>query len=490
MKRAKQFYNYFLKNSINVLFLIVMTFYLVSCTLYIQNNPNYNISFLIIIILGIYFAIYNLLNKIPPKHENKIKIVILISSILLYSIWNIVCNTKPVSDYAVLIDGAKDMINGTFNKLSFNKENYFYFYNFQVGFVSYLALIMKVFGTKIIFLKFIEILALSISNLMVYMISLKLYNRKIAILSTILYSTLLFNIAGSSIINNQHISMLFILLGIYCLIKDDRIVNKMFCGIFLAIAFILRSSSIIFIIAIICYIIWKCFNDNFEKSGLKIFTIFILIVIPFSLVRTYDYAMKSNNIVSTSAINGNLSSFKFVLGIQGTGITGSETKSARKTQIYYDLKAYDFDYNKYNEESKKYLKSRYTNHTKETIRYLNNTMINFAGGVDNQISFSKTEGMDNNIISLFQYYGYAQYVLIIILTFIGSVLSLKSQKSNFENKSDTLFKIVFIGYFIVHIFIEVQTRYRFDQYLILTLLSAPVLYELFIKLKNINILKK
>ena len=117
-------------------------------------------------------------------------------------------------------------------------------------------------------------------------------------------------------------------------------------------------------------------------------------------------------------------------------------------------------------------------------------MINFAGGVDNQISFSKTEGMDNNIISLFQYYGYAQYVLIIILTFIGSVLSLKSQKSNFENKSDTLFKIVLIGYFIVHIFIEVQTRYRFDQYLILTLLSAPVLYELFIKLKNINILKK
>ena len=101
--------------------------------------------------------------------------------------------------------------------LSFDKTNYFYFYNFQTGFVMYLALVIKIFGSHLIFLKIFEILFMSLTNVFVYKIASKVYTKKIGIISSIIYSLLFFNIAGSSIINNQHFSTLLIILSIYFL---------------------------------------------------------------------------------------------------------------------------------------------------------------------------------------------------------------------------------------------------------------------------------
>ena len=53
----------------------------------------------------------------------------------------------------------KLLLIGTFNNLSFDKTNYFYFYNFQTGFVMYLALIMKLFGARLLSIKIVEMLA-------------------------------------------------------------------------------------------------------------------------------------------------------------------------------------------------------------------------------------------------------------------------------------------------------------------------------------------
>lgn len=39
----------------------------------------------------------------------------------------------------------------------------------------------------------------------------------------------------------------------------------------------------------------------------------------------------------------------------------------------------------------------------------------------------------------------------------------------------SLFMIIFLLYFFVHVFIETQTRYRYEQYIVLTLLCAPLL---------------
>lgn len=57
---------------------------------------------------------------------------------------------------------------------------------------------------------------------------------------------------------------------------------------------------------------------------------------------------------------------------------------------------------------------------------------------------------------------------------------------NFTNKEkynkeeyNELFKIIFILFFCAHIFIEVQPRYRYDQYIMISLISAPFLNWIF-----------
>ena len=114
------------------------------------------------------------------------------------------------------------MANGTFSALSFDKTNYFYFYNFQVGFVMYLALIMKIFGSRLIVLKFFEAVAMSLSNVLICKVASVTYDRKVGIIASLIYSFLLFNIAGSSIINNQHISTFIILLAILMFMKEKK----------------------------------------------------------------------------------------------------------------------------------------------------------------------------------------------------------------------------------------------------------------------------
>jgi len=453
--------------------------------LFIQNNPEYNIYFLIIIIIFVYYIIYNFLKKILDYNEKYFKIIIVIISIIIYTIWNIIVKTQPVSDYEVLIKGAKAIVDGTFKKLSFDPSNYFYFYNFQVGYTLYLSIIMKIFGKTLLSLKIIEVLVLSFSNLLVYLITSKIYNKKIGVIASMIYGSLLFNIAGSSIINNQHISMLTNLLSLYFLVKNDKIFSKNISGMFLGLSYILRASSIIFVIAIICFYIWKILINHSKDLKKNILSILIIFLAFFSFVKAFDFTCQKTNIVPNSVTTGNLKYFKFVLGIQWDGITGSITKDAEKTQIYYDLEKYNFDYDKYNKDSKAYLINKYKNETKLITEIIYNKIIFFTSEKDNQIGFAQTGNININIIQFINYYGYTQYILIIILSLISSLLFLKN-KNNTKSKDnfDILLKITFIGYFLCHIFIEVQTRYRFDQYMLLSILSANTLYNMFNIIKN------
>ena len=486
-KKVKNIYNFIVKYFIEFIFLIIMLYYFINCTLYSQDNPNYNVYFLMILIFIIYITLYKLIKKINIE-EKWIKLSIVIGSIIIYFIWGFIARTQPISDYEVLINGAKSILNGTFTKLTFNPQNYFYFYNFQIGYTLYLALIMKLFGTSLLSLKIIEILVMSISNLLVYNIVSKIYDKNAALISTLLYSTLLFNIAGSSIINNQHISMLFILLGLYFLIKDEKKISKILSGIFLALSYIVRQSSVIFIIALVCYMIFKVFKNNFKEIKKPIINTCLILITFLSFISLYDFTLVSLKFVPNSAIKANAKYFKYVLGFQSIGITNIPTTTAEKTNVYYDLKEYNFDYDKYNEASKKYIINKYSNETRKVYTNIKNKMIAFTSQPDNQIGYAT---VDREIISggvkLIKYYGYAQYIFIIILTSISVIFYFKNKNKCF-NDYDVLMKIIFIGYFICHIFIEVQTRYRYDQYVILCILSGPILYKIinYISFKNLN----
>ena len=366
--------------------------------------------------------------------------------------------------------------------LSFDKTNYFYFYNFQTGFVMYLALVIKIFGSHLIFLKIFEILFMSLTNVFVYKIASKVYTKKIGIISSIIYSLLFFNIAGSSIINNQHFSTLLVILSIYFFIKD-KCFYYVLSGILVGIANIIRPSSIIILISFCLFLLWKLLINNFKTWKTFLIGFLLIILSAFSTMKIFDYSLLNLNVVPTSTLSSNAKYFKFVLGIHGNGIYNIPTETAEKTQVYFDLQKLNFDYELYNNECKNFIINKFTQNTKETFGHIKNKMLVFCGEEDNQIDFSGNKVQNSKSYIFIKYYGYVQYFLLIVFSLLTVIINVKESKFyNTKNnlyQTQILFEIVFILYFCAHLLIEVQPRYRYDQYLMLAFIASPSIYLLF-----------
>ena len=366
--------------------------------------------------------------------------------------------------------------------LSFDKTNYFYFYNFQTGFVMYLALVIKIFGSHLIFLKIFEILFMSLTNVFVYKIASKVYTKKIGIISSIIYSLLFFNIAGSSIINNQHFSTLLVILSIYFFIKD-KCFYYVLSGILVGIANIIRPSSIIILRSFCLFLLWKLLINNFKTWKTFLIGFLLIILSAFSTMKIFDYSLLNLNVVPTSTLSSNAKYFKFVLGIHGNGIYNIPTETAEKTQVYFDLQKLNFDYELYNNECKNFIVNKFTQNTKETFGHIKNKMLVFCGEEDNQIDFSGNKVQNSKSYIFIKYYGYVQYFLLIVFSLLTVIINVKESKFyNTKNnlyQTQILFEIVFILYFCAHLLIEVQPRYRYDQYLMLAFIASPSIYLLF-----------
>lgn len=478
-----------IENTISVLFIAILIFYLIQCQIWQCSNTYYKVEILAIIgVIICYYVGYQLFSKIEHKSPKKYKLFLFIISFVIYMIWGLFAKTPATNDYEVLINGAKSMARGEFPTLAFDKTNYFYFYNFQVGFVTYLAGIIKIFGEKLVFMKLVEIIVMSLTNVLVYDIVTKIYSKKCAVVASMMYVILLFNIAGSSIINNQHISVLFMILSLWLFLKDKKILHVL-AGICTGIAIILRPSISIFAIALICFRIWNVLDNNFKNIKRELFIILILVISIFTTIKGYDTIMKHSNQVPNSAVSGNAKYFKLILGLKGTGLYNIPTQTAEKTQVYFDLKKLNFDYDKYDDECLKEIKNSINDNPKMILGFINKKLIHFCGGVDNQLGYAGEYISISSVCDFINYYGYIQYVLLILLAVISSVMIFyKNKDMEYEGKNykySELLKILFIGFFLAHIFIEVQTRYRYEQYLILAILASPILVILFDKIAEI-----
>ena len=474
-KVEKNIWNVFFSNIVNVVFASVIIIYLIYCTMYQYYNPAFKITLILPIIYGIcIFCCYRFFEK-----NKRYDVILFFLSFLAYFIWGAFAKSPAVSDYEVLINGAKEMANGTFSALSFDKTNYFYFYNFQVGFVMYLALIMKIFGSRLIVLKFFEAVAMSLSNVLVYKVASVTYDRKVGIISSLIYSFLLFNIAGSSIINNQHISTFIILLAILMFMKEKK---KWYVGsgIMVALSAILRPSSIVFLLGFIVFKIWKMFLDKFQNWKEILVCLILLCISYVSVIKIFDYTVVKMSIVPNSAISANAKYFKFILGLDGKGLYGIPTKNAEQTQVYFDLEKLNFDYELYNEECKNKIVELCFRDFRKTVRNIMNKMVCFCGEYDNQIGFADGNVKDSIIGNVIRYYGYVQYVSLLSICLLAIRLRNFTNKEKYNKEEyNELFKIIFILFFCAHIFIEVQPRYRYDQYIMISLISAPFLNWIF-----------
>lgn len=397
-------------------------------------------------------------------------------SFIIYIIWNLYAKTTPISDYQVLLEGANKIIDGTFKQESFDKTNYFYFYNFQIGYTSYLALITKIFGGKLIFFKILEWIYLIVTSIMIYKICEDVYTKDIGAIAATLYSLYIPNIMGSSVINNQHISGALMVTSLYFILKNDK-KSAAIGGVFLGLMQIFRPIAVILIIGVAITYVCKVFS---KTMYLEILGILVTYILCFTMVvKLVDIAFIKVEIAPKAISQSNAKYFKFVLGLTDEGVYKIPTESAKKTQVYFDLERLNFDYDAYNKECLKVIKNSITNY-KETFPFIKTKMYDFLGKRDNQYSFSLTENkVNDNTFKLLEI-GNLQYLFLIIGALGTLIGRLKKRKQDID-----IICILLIGFILVHIFIETQTRYRYEMYILLAILAGEFVSKFMKKTKSV-----
>ncbi len=414
------------------------------------------------------------------KSEKTAVIVISIMSVGLYLAWTSFIKPVPFSDYKVLWDGANQIVNGTFHDRAIRKDDYFCFYNFQIGYTFYLSILCRLFNGSLWAVRIVRFAIITATNIVLYK-TLRLYaSRRSSFCGSMLFSTWSFIYVGSGIFNNQHETLLLEALAIYIYLKDSgkkaSIYKWIACSLILTIAIVLRPTANIILLAFIALAVLKFILKKDMKylicAALMLVTYLIsinLINEAFVLSGLAPYGIKTDNLW-----------FKLLLGLTGGNITNLHTKDAEHTNLYFDLQAFGFDYDAYKSAAASYLMDLFRNHTFRPY-YVYNKLADFAGAYDNQFYFNGNEvyPLDHVLIKTLDFMGLSVYAAVIIFSAIWCVV-----KKIIEKDEICLPVIAFVGYFMIYVFFEAMTRYRYEQYYMLFLMAIPSMSYVWSRLRE------
>lgn len=355
-------------------------------------------------------------------------------------------------DFKTMYVASKSLLRGDF---SFLNTFYFKTFSYQLGHVLYQAFFLNIINS-VTFLKLINVLISSLIVLFIYLISRNLFNEKIARIVSLTYTFYLYPIYLDSVLTNQHLPALIVLIVIYLLIKKE--INYklvIIIGILLGIANIFRTESIIIIMGIIIYFI--CNNTSYKNTFIKICLL---------LVSYFIFNLGINGIIYLSlgtTLSNNAPSWKFYCGLnyKYNGIYNTEDQD-----IYFNSKNKD----------KLVLDRVKEENIKLPVLFLKKEVIlcsqtNYDLRINNKIN--------PDIYKFLLYFNQGCLNLIIIL-FIISLFP----KNKYNNKL-LLIKIIIGLYYFVYMFIEISPRYSYILH-ILIMLIIGISIDKILKIKQVD----
>lgn len=233
-------------------------------------------------------AIYMLRKKIC--HCDRKKLLLLLFIIAFIPRILLVCqqNYIPTSDFqryyemgVRLNNGDKEFVRNIISGYQIPKLG---------GLAVFMSIIAKLFSQKLIGFQIANIIITSLICVLIYL-CIEEYEKKSAIIASILFAIYPGNIASSQVNTNHHAAILFTLVGVYLLIQIDsvdrfkKVSFSIISGVFFAFSDFCHPSVIVPITAVICYGIMGCFEkDKFDFSRIR-YCVYVIIcyVIAISL---------------------------------------------------------------------------------------------------------------------------------------------------------------------------------------------------------------
>ena len=242
--------------------------FLLSLLILIGNIKN-GIVLLLISIIVIYFFV----KKVKIKN---FMLFLIIFSIITKTVCILILKTPILADYWIMYEASQNMINKNF---SFVNKLYFLTWGYQLFHVFYEAFVLGIFN-DIIILKILNCIYSTVITIMVYLITKKISSENAARISSLLYSITLYPLYLNSVLGNQQLALMLMLIGVYVLLfKQNNIKNLVIVGILIALSNLERPEGIVYIVTIIVYFIFsnEKFKDVMKKSAIILLTYFFIV---------------------------------------------------------------------------------------------------------------------------------------------------------------------------------------------------------------------
>lgn len=360
-------------------------------------------------------------------------------------------DTPVISDFKTMLDASKELVNGTD---AYKSMPYFICWGYQMGHVIYQAILLNIINS-ITFLKIVNAIVTSSTVIMIYLIGKELSTTKAAIIISIIYSIFLFPLLLNTVLTNQLLPMLLILIAIYLWMKKKK-ENKLMpviIGILLGISNMLRSETIVIIIAFVLYTIFLMIKKENRKA--LIINLCLIIISYFTLTTATSFVLKATDI-SPSGLENKNSSWKFLEGLN------VETRGQYSED---DAVKYSYDKKKTTKELKKRIQEEWQQYPllfakKTKILWLNSDLSWPLGHIENQEDLKLYEGINQIFIYFF-----------IIMSLLSAITLFKKT----YKKEQILILLILFVYFGVYLFIEVMPRYAYSLQIFEALLASITL---------------
>lgn len=375
------------------------------------------------------------------------------------------------------------------------------------GLAVFMGIIAKLFSVKLIGFQIANIIITTFICVFIYLIT-ENYNKKAAIIASILFAIYPENIISSQVTTNHHGAVLFALIGIFALIKAEKgYRNRRTCyiicivsGVALAISDFIHPSIIVPIIAVFC---WGILDNKIQGEGIKKladlkFTKCILAILVYAITMILCFNMlKAGGIIGNDAnTSQTLPLGKVVVGLNHetrgmwsqedstatSDLTAEDKREWQKEQIkerVFDRPIKDFLSLMRDKADIVWFKqgSYFSWYWSEWYQELCNK--NEAGVLSEDLA---KEWEIFSVYSSYQLFDQIFLRIIYIFAILGLIMITMNRK---RNAGIELAAWVLLGWILSHLLIEVQERYRYLGMPYIFIFAAIGVYECYRRLKLI-----
>ena len=394
--------------------------------------------------------------------KNKFIIFLFLFSFIIRLGVILLVETPVISDFKMMYDAALEIVSGTD---SYKSMSYFITWGYQMGHVLYQAVLLNIINS-VFFLKFVNCIITSLTVVFVYLISRRICSDRSAKISSILYSIFLFPLLLNTVLTNQFLPVLLILIALYILLninfKKKFIVSSVVVGILLGLSNIFRSETIVIIFSILLYFGFLFITKVDWK---KLIISFLIIFMGYYVVFNGTSLLLKATGVSPSGLDILNSSWKFVVGFnyESNGMYTDEDASL---------------YSRDSEAADKEAIKRITQFEKIPLHFLKKTKVLwFNSDLSWSISMDEVYYKTLNIIN---------QLWIILFNILAVCSTFRFIKLKFY-KEHVLMCLILLVYFGVYLLIEVMPRYAYSLQVFEAIIIGVSLDYIF---KKIKVLKK